>query len=120
MDLSWIFDSLSQIIIFGVVITSLLIIYLYFKQENMIFPTSINGMKYPEDNPDPYKSPLQLGLKYKEIKTITPDNIKLVGWLVYMEENKKNRTLLYFHENAGSKSQIIFYIYKYLYFRSWI
>ena len=104
MDLSWIFDSLSQIIIFGVVITSLLIIYLYFKQENMIFPTSINGMKYPEDNPDPYKSPLQLGLKYKEIKTITPDNIKLVGWLVYMEENKKNRTLLYFHENAGSKS----------------
>ena len=114
MDLSWIFDSLSQIIIFGVVITSLLIIYLYFKQENMIFPTSINGMKYPEDNPDPYKSPLQLGLKYKEIKTITPDNIKLVGWLVYMEENKKNRTLLYFHENAGSKSQIILYIYKYL------
>ena len=112
MDLSWIFDSLSQIIIFGVVITSLLIIYLYFKQENMIFPTSINGMKYPEDNPDPYKSPLQLGLKYKEIKTITPDNIKLVGWLVYMEENKKNRTLLYFHENAGSKSQIILYIYK--------
>ena len=120
MDLSWIFDSLSQIIIFGVVITSLLIIYLYFKQENMIFPTSINGMKYPEDNPDPYKSPLQLGLKYKEIKTITPDNIKLVGWLVYMEENKKNRTLLYFHENAGSKSQIILYIYKYLYIRSWI
>ena len=120
MDLSWIFDSLSQIIIFGVVITSLLIIFLYFKQENMIFPTSINGMKYPEDNPDPYKSPLQLGLKYKEIKTITPDNIKLVGWLVYMEENKKNRTLLYFHENAGSKSQIILYIYKYLYFRSWI
>ena len=86
----------------------------------MIFPTSINGMKYPKDNPDPYKSPLQLGLKYKEIKTITPDNIKLVGWLVYMEENKKNRTLLYFHENAGSKSQIILYIYKYLYFRSWI
>ena len=120
MDLSWIFDSLSQIIIFGVVITSLLIIYLYFKQENMIFPTSINGMKYPTDNPDPYKSPLQLGLKYKEIKTITPDNIKLVGWLVYMEENKKNRTLLYFHENAGSKSQIILYIYKYLYIRSWI
>ena len=120
MDLSWIFDSLSQIIIFGVVITSLLIIYLYFKQENMIFPTSINGMKYPTDNPDPYKSPLQLGLKYKEIKTITQDNIKLVGWLVYMEENKKNRTLLYFHENAGSKSQIILYIYKYLYFRSWI
>ena len=103
MDFSWIFDSLSQIIFFGVIIISLMIVYLYFNQGNMLFPTSINGMKYPEDNPDPYKSPLQLGLKYKEIRAITPDNIKLVGWLVYMEENKKNRTLLYFHENAGSK-----------------
>ena len=103
MDLSWIFDSLSQIIFFVMILVTLMIVYLYFNQANMLFPTSINGMKYPEDNPDPYKSPLQLGLKYKEIRAITPDNIKLAGWLVYMEENKKNRTLLYFLENAGSK-----------------
>ena len=69
----------------------------------MIFPTSINGMQYPEQNPDPYKSPLQLGLKYKEVRTKTKDNIKLAGWLVYKEENLKLPTLLYFHENAGSK-----------------
>ena len=52
---------------------------------------------------DPYKSPLQLGLRYKEVKVKTNDNFTLYGWLVYLEENKKNRTLLYFHENAGSK-----------------
>ena len=45
----------------------------------MIFPTSINGMKYPEDNPDPYKSPLQLGLRYKEVKVKTNDNFTLYG-----------------------------------------
>ena len=42
-------------------------------------------------------------LRYKEVKVKTNDNFTLYGWLVYLEENKKNRTLLYFHENAGSK-----------------
>jgi hypothetical protein len=46
-------------------------------------------------------------LRYKEVKTKTLDNINLVGWLVYKEENTKRRTLLYFHENAGSKFIII-------------
>jgi len=76
---------------------------MYINQDNLIFPTIINGLKFPEDNPYPYKSPSQLGLKYKEVTTKTKDNIKLVGWLVYKEENKKDKTLLYFHENAGSK-----------------
>jgi hypothetical protein len=87
----------------GLVLVIVFSLYLYFNQENMIFPTSINGMKYPEDNPDPYKSPIQLGLRYKDIRAITSDGIKLAGWLVYREEKKKQRTLLYFHENAGSK-----------------
>jgi hypothetical protein len=78
-------------------------VMMYMNQDNLIFPTTINGLKIPEDNPDPWKSPSQLGLKYKEISTKTKDNIKLVGWLVYKEEDTKNKTLLYFHENAGSK-----------------
>ena len=41
--------------------------------------------------------------KNKEVKTKTFDNLNLVGWLVYGVENVKNKTLLYFHENAGSK-----------------
>ena len=117
MDLTSIFNFLSQMFWMGLVLVIVFSLYLYFNQENMIFPTSINGMKYPEDNPYPYKSPIQLGLNYKEVKTKTSDNIKLVGWLVYKEENIKKRTLLYFHENAGSKIlftfiQIIIYFYR--------
>ena len=107
MDLASIFNFLRQMFWIILVLVVLLTLYLYLNQENMIFPTSVNGMKYPEDNPDPYKSPLQLGLRYKEVKTKTLDNINLVGWLVYKEENTKRRTLLYFHENAGSKFIII-------------
>ena len=103
MDLTSIFNFLSQMFWMGLVLVIVFSLYLYFNQENMIFPTSINGMKYPEDNPDPYKSPIQLGLRYKDIRAITSDGIKLAGWLVYREENEKQRTLLYFHENAGSK-----------------
>ena len=103
MDLASIFTFLRQVFWFILLLVIFLTLYMYLNQENMIFPTSINGMKYPEDNPDPYKSPIQLGLKYKEVKTKTSDNIGLVGWLVYKEENVKGKTLLYFHENAGSK-----------------
>ena len=103
MDLSSIWNFIHQIFWIALVLFIIFTVYLYFNQENLLFPTTINGMKYPEDNPDPYKSPLQLGLKYKEIKTKTKDNLILYGWLVYLEENNKNRTLLYFHENAGSK-----------------
>ena len=103
MDLTSIFNFISQMLWIGLILVIIFTVYMYFNQENMIFPTSINGMKYPEDNPDPYKSPLQLGLKYKEVRTKTSDNITLVGWLVYLEENIKHKTMLYFHENAGSK-----------------
>lgn len=103
MDLSSIFTFLRQIFWLILILFIFFTVYMYLNQENMIFPTSINGMKYPEDNPDPYKSPLQLGLKYKEVKTKTSDDVKLVGWLVYIEDIIKMPTLLYFHENAGSK-----------------
>ena len=103
MDLNSIFNFFRSSIWFIAIIFIIFALMMYFNQDNLIFPTAVNGLKYPEDNPDPWKSPLQLGLKYKEIKTKTKDNIKLVGWLVYKEENTKKRTLLYFHENAGSK-----------------
>ena len=107
MDLTSIFNFINQMFWIGLILVLIFTVYMYFNQENMIFPTSLNGMKYPEDNPDPYKSPIQLGLKYKEVKTKTFDNLNLVGWLVYGVENVKNKTLLYFHENAGSKLILI-------------
>ena len=107
MDLDSILNSIFSFFrsTFGIIIIIFIIFcfIMYKNQDNLIFPTSVNGLQYPEDNPDPYKSPIQLGLRYKDIRAITSDGIKLAGWLVYREENKKQRTLLYFHENAGSK-----------------
>lgn len=102
-----IFDTIFNI--FRPIAYFILIIYvgvcilMYTKQDKLIFPTVVNEMKYPEDNPDPMKSPAQLNLKFKEVKTKTKDGLTLVGWFVYIEEDKPNRTMLYFHENAGSK-----------------
>ena len=103
MDLNSILNFLRSGFWGILVIFIAFVIMMYLNQDNLVFPTIVNGLKYPEDNPDGWKSPLQLGLKYKEVKTKTKDNIKLVGWLVYQEENVKTKTLLYFHENAGSK-----------------
>ena len=103
MDLSSIFSFFRSAFWLIIVLFIIFIVMMYMNQDNLIFPTAVNGLRYPEDNPDPWKSPLQLGLNYKEISTRTKDNIRLVGWLVYQQENVKSRTLLYFHENAGSK-----------------
>ncbi len=103
MDLTSIFSFFRSAFWLFLVLFILFAVMMYMNQDNLIFPTVVNGLKYPEQNPDPWKSPLQLGLKYKEVTTRTKDNVKLVGWLVYQEENVKSRTLLYFHENAGSK-----------------
>jgi len=108
MDLTSIYNFFRSSVGILVIIFIIFAIMMYLNQDNLIFPTVVNGLKYPEENPDPWKSPLQLGLKYKEVQTRTKDNIKLVGWLVYGEENVKKRTLLYFHENAGSKYSNIY------------
>lgn len=103
MDLSSIINFFRSTFWIILIIFIIFAVMMYMNQDNLIFPTVVNGLKYPEQNPDPWKSPFQLGLKYKEVTTRTKDNVKLVGWLVYQEENVKSRTLLYFHENAGSK-----------------
>ena len=103
MDLSSIFSFLRSSFWIILSLFIIFIIMMYISQDNMIFARVVNGLRYPEDNPDPWKSPLQLGLNYKEVSTRTKDNLRLVGWLVYQQENTKSRTLLYFHENAGSK-----------------
>ena len=103
MDLYSIFNFFRSSLWIMLIMFILFAFMMYLKQDSLIFPTEVNGLKYPEDNPYPFNSPSHFGLKYKEIKTKTKDNINLVGWLVYQEEDKKFPTLLYFHENAGSK-----------------
>ena len=107
MDLDSILNSIFSFFrsTFGIIIIIFIIFcfIMYKNQDNLIFPTSVNGLQYPEDNPDGWKSPLQRGLKYRDISTKTKDGIKLAGWLIFQDENTKSPTLIYFHENAGSK-----------------
>ena len=78
-----------------------LVIYLYFCQNQMIYPTIVNGIQYPSENPFGYKNPNEQNLNYKELFIKTKDNIKLYGWIIYDKYIKK-RTLIYFQENAGN------------------
>lgn len=79
------------------------IVVLYLNQDKMIYATAVNGLQYTEENPAPYKHPGQLGLNYKEVKVLTKDGNTLYGWIVYVSESVKQPTIIYFHENAGSK-----------------
>ena len=83
-------------------------IYMYFNQNNIIYVPEINGFVLPEDNPVPYQNPSQLKIPYKEVEIITKDKLRLYGWLTH-QESTPCRTMIYFHENAGSK--FIFNIY---------
>ena len=78
---------LIQIII---LIYILILVFLYFYQRNLMYHPDENN--YFGD---------QLSVDIKEVKVITDDNIDLLGW--YHEKDiKKNKTILFFHGNAGS------------------
>ena len=48
-------------------------------------------------------------MKFKELIIVTEDNLKLFGWLIYAKKDPQNtNTILFFHENAGSKIILIF------------
>lgn len=59
-----------------------------------------------KDNPYGYRNPSEHGLKYKEVRIKTKDNLKLYGWFIYDKERaeklKDFPTFIYFHENAGN------------------
>ncbi len=76
-----------QLIILGYV---LVLIFLYFNQRNLMYHPNENN--YSDD---------QLLVKIEEVKILTEDNIELLGW--YHKKNlENNKTILYFHGNAGS------------------
>ena len=96
------YNFLKQSISIIIIILLLFTLFLYFKQNSMIYVPILNGIRFPEENPKPYQNPSQLNLNYKEIKIKTKDNFILHGWLIYKKENSPIPTILYFHENAGN------------------
>lgn len=89
----------------GVIILILFIVfalYMYLNQNNIIYVTETYGIKTPSSNPHPYQNPNQLEMEYKNVYIKTNDNLQLHGWLVYKKNKSPNKTLIYFHENAGN------------------
>ena len=76
-----------QIIIF---VYFLILVFLYFYQRNLMYHPNENN--YSDD---------QISVYIEKVKVNTDDNIDLLGW--YHEKDiKKNKTILFFHGNAGS------------------
>ena len=76
-----------QLIILGY---AFLLVFLYFYQRNLMYHPSENN--YSND---------ELLVNIEKVKITTSDGLDLLGW--YHEKDiKKNKTILFFHGNAGS------------------
>tara|TARA_Y100000591_G_scaffold36014_1_gene26679 strand:+ start:4688 stop:5491 length:804 start_codon:yes stop_codon:yes gene_type:complete len=84
---------MNKIIIFFQVlffVYFLVLVYLYFFQRSLMYHPNENN--YSND---------KLGVKIEKIKIVTRDDIHLLGWY-HLKDQKKFKTLLFFHGNAGS------------------
>ena len=73
-----------------ILIYFVILIFLYFYQRNLMYHPNENN--YFDD---------KLSVYIEKVKINTDDNIELLGW--YHEKDlKKNKTLFYFHANAGT------------------
>lgn len=59
------------------------------------------------ENPDGFQNPSQQNMEYEDLNILTKDNINLHGWFVKQEDSRNRPTVVYFHENAGSKLLIM-------------
>jgi len=54
-------------------------------------------------NPKTLRSPNEHNIPFKEVRIKTKDNETLHGWFLYQSNSYLSKTIVYFHENAGSK-----------------
>ena len=56
------------------------------------------------ENPHGYQKPTQQDMLYEDLYITTADKINLHGWLIKQPDSKSRPTIIYYHENAGSKN----------------
>jgi len=61
------------------------------------------------ENPKTLRSPSEHNMSFRDVTIKTKDNEKLHGWFIYQENSHLSKTIVYFHENAGSKNIQILY-----------
>ena len=82
--------TLTNIFLFIFAIYTLICIFLFFYQRNLMYHPDENN--YFND---------KLSVNIEEVEISTQDGLALLGW--YHEKDiRKNKTILFFHGNAGS------------------
>ena len=89
---------LLNLILAILIIYSLVLIYIYIFQRNLLYHPKENNYL---DN--------QIDFEYKEIFIPVNENIKLKSWIIE-KDFKKNKTLIFFHGNAGNLNNRIYKI----------
>ena len=79
-----------------IIIYSLILVYIYIFQRNLLYHPKENNYL---DN--------QIDFEYKEVFIRVNENIKLKSWIIE-KDFKKNKTLIFFHGNAGNLNNRIY------------
>ena len=79
-----------------VLVYLVILIFLYFNQRNLMYHPNENN--YFGD---------QISVNINKVKITTKDNIELLGWF-HEKDLKNNKTILFFHGNAGSLENRIY------------
>jgi fermentation-respiration switch protein FrsA (DUF1100 family) len=89
---SGVISTLLRIILLGITGYGLIVIFLFFWQDRMVY----YPMKQMEG------TPADVGLHYREIELVTPDGVRLSAW--YVGTGNTQDVLLFCHGNAGNIS----------------
>jgi hypothetical protein len=88
----------------GLVLGSLLVTLLYFKQESLLYFPEIGGIpRRPDGNPRKYRSPAEHQIHFEDVMIPCEDGVKIHAWLMLRTPQKNPLpTFVYFHGNAGN------------------
>ena len=77
---------------------------MYFFQDRMLYIPNVPSadLKFPECNPQGFKSPTEHLMDFEDVSVTTSDGIKLKGWFIKQPMPEQVQTIIYFHENAGN------------------
>ena len=84
-----------RILIYGLVIYSSLLLYLYFIQDQILYMPDYPSRRVTA-------TPDQVGLDYQPVTLTAEDGVRLDGW--FLPHDDPRATLLFFHGNAGNIS----------------
>ena len=62
------------------------------------------GMRTPQQNPEGFRSPQDIGMQYEDVYFSTEDGVKLHAWFMPAPDGLESSapTIVFCHENAGN------------------